>query len=206
VTIVDDARSSAVPRAKEAPIVAASHSADQPVPDTALFWRWVASATRPVVGWILTALGALAILFGYLGLSRKAFVGEQLPYLISGGIGGMVLVIVGGVFLATEDIRRNLARVDDLQRTVGELTVLVTDLHSVLLALPGAEEVRRDVPANGSGNGSASFLALPDGTRYHRAGCPMVDGKPAAAPITATAAHQRSMQPCAVCNPDTATV
>ena len=49
MTIVDDARTRAVPRAKEAPIVAASHSADQPVPDTALFWRWVASATRPVV-------------------------------------------------------------------------------------------------------------------------------------------------------------
>jgi len=203
VTIVDDARTRAVPRAKEGPIVAASHSADQPVPDTALFWRWVASATRPVVGWILTALGALAILFGYLGLSRKAFVGEQLPYLISGGIGGMVLVIVGGVFLATEDIRRNLARVDDLQRTVGELTVLVTDLHSVLLALPGAaEEVRRDAPANGSGNGSAPFLALPDGTRYHRAGCPMVDGKAAAEPISAASARQRNMQPCGVCNPE----
>jgi hypothetical protein len=204
VSVVDHGQSRRLPRAKEASTVAASHPAEQALPDTALFWRWVAAATRPVVGWVLTALGALAILFGYLGLSRKAFVGEQLPYLISGGIGGMVLVIVGGVFLATEDIRRNLARVDDLQRTVGELAELVTDLHSVLLALPESEEVRRERPGNGAGNGHAALLALPDGTRYHRPGCPMVEGKPAAAPISAAAAQQRAMQPCAVCNPEAA--
>jgi len=185
--------------------MAASRTAEPMVPDAALFWRWVARATRPVVGWILTGLGALAILFGYLGLSRKAFVGEQLPYLISGGIGGMALVIVGGVFLATEDIRRNLARVDDLQQTVDDLGQLVTDLHRVLLALPEVEEVRRTSAFSGAdGNGQARLVALPDGTRYHTPDCAMVAGKANASPVSPATVQRQSMQPCAVCNPDSA--
>ena len=53
----------------------------------------------------------------------------------------------------------------------------------------------------GDGNGQATFCALPDGTRYHRAGCPMVEGKANASAVSATTATRRSMQPCAVCNP-----
>src|SRR5213075_2380695 len=109
-----------------------------------------------------------------------------------------VLVIVGGVFLATEDIRRNLSRVDDLERRVADMSQMVSDLHSVLLALPEAAEVRSQRTAS-SGDQTQVFV-VPDGTRYHTADCPMVAGKAKASAISANSATQRSMEPCSVCN------
>src|SRR2546421_11840382 len=80
---------------------------DDELHDPRLFWRWVGKATRPVAGWILLGLGALFILFGWIGISGEALVAKQMPYLISGGLGGMLLVGIGAVFLATEDLRRD---------------------------------------------------------------------------------------------------
>jgi predicted membrane metal-binding protein len=80
------------------------------------FWVWVWSSIRPVFGWILAALGALALFLGWYGVSGEALTAKQLPYLVSGGLTGIALVIIAGVVLATEDIRRQLSRVDDLER------------------------------------------------------------------------------------------
>src|SRR5205823_1256673 len=77
---------------------------DDELPDTALFWRWVGKATRPVIGWVLTGIGVILIIVGYLGVSREALVAKQLPYLVSGGILGIAFVGFGAVLLGTEDI------------------------------------------------------------------------------------------------------
>src|SRR3954471_16788327 len=89
------------------------------MPDPALFWRWVGRATRPVVGWVLAGLGVIAILIGYLGISRESLVARQLPYLISGGIGGIALVGAGAALVATEDLRRFRTRLDRLEAMMG---------------------------------------------------------------------------------------
>ena len=193
MSVVDRPHAPTAPNAKEATTVAAQPTVGQPVPDTALFWRWVGSATRPVVGWILTALGALAILFGYLGLSRKAFVGEQLPYLISGGIGGIALVGAGAALIATEDLRRFRTRLDRLEAMMG-------DLHGALLSRP-------DAPSGNGQRGRAEpsggdLVALPTGRSFHRADCVMVDGKANVQPVTAAAAQRRKLEPCRLCEPE----
>ena len=71
------------------------------LPDPALFWRWVGRATRPVWGWSLVGLGFIFVLVGYLGISREALVAKQLPYLISGGIGGIALVGFGAMLVGS---------------------------------------------------------------------------------------------------------
>src|SRR5438067_3138030 len=119
----------------------ARNEQDIPAPDSALFWRWAGRASRPVVGWVLIGAGALAILIGYFGLSDRVLVAEQLPYLISGGIGGMALVIVGGVFLATQDVRRDADRLEQMEAEVTELRGLVGDLHRALLRRADAPEL-----------------------------------------------------------------
>src|SRR3989442_11346476 len=116
----------------------------QDVPDAALFWRWAGRAGRPAVGWILVGAGALAILIGYFGLADRVLVAEQLPYLISGGIGGIALVIVGGVILATNDVRRDADRVDAMENAIADLQTMVGDLHQAL--------VRRLDTTNGDGD------------------------------------------------------
>ena len=170
------------------------------LPDPALFWKWVGRATRPVWGWILVGVGLLLILIGYLGISREALVAKQLPYLISGGIGGIALIGFGTMLVGTEDLKRTQERIDHLED-------LVADLHAALLS-------RSDAPAlspngetagpSGSSSPSVTLLALPGGRSYHRADCSMIEGKRDAKPVTASAARQQGLKPCRLCEPQTA--
>jgi hypothetical protein len=124
------------------------------------------------VGWILTGVGLLAIFLGWFGVSGSALVAKQLPFLISGGIGGIALVAIGAVILGTEDMRKDSGRLDRLEKQVA-------DLHSTLLARADApdislaeQEASRASPTGGrrparSRNGEAG----PGGrTREHEAG------------------------------------
>ena len=172
--------------------MAAEHSEEE-LPDPALFWRWVGRATRPVVGWVLAGLGVIAILIGYLGISRESLVAKQLPYLISGGIGGIALVGAGAALIATEDLRRFRTRLDRLEAMMG-------DLHGALLSRP-------DAPSGNGQRGRAEpsggdLVALPTGRSFHRADCVMVDGKANVQPVTAAAAQRRHLEPCRLCEPE----
>jgi hypothetical protein len=189
------------------------------LPDPALFWRWVGRATRPVVGWVLTGIGALALLIGYLGISREAIVAKQIPYLISGGIGGLALLIIGAVFLGTEDVRRDAARLDRLETMVEQLhaALLVADPSTPPLGdlssgnrPEGADHAKSSVEgaASASANGTdgGGVVVLPQGRSFHRADCPMVDGKPKAQAVPAERATSRGLVPCRLCEPHVAGV
>ena len=56
-------------------------------------------AVRPYAGWILIGFGALVMLIGYFGVSRESIPAKQIPYLVSGGIGGVFLAVLGAYFL-----------------------------------------------------------------------------------------------------------
>jgi len=98
------------------------------LPDASIFWRWARESTRPLVGWILLGLGATFIIVGYFGVSREALVAKQIPFVISGGVGGMTLVAIGAFLLGTEDLRGRLDRLTKVEE-------MVEDLHSVLLTV-----------------------------------------------------------------------
>jgi hypothetical protein len=169
------------------------------MPDPALFWKWVGRATRPVWGWILVGVGLLLILIGYLGISREALVAKQLPYLISGGIGGIAFVGFGAMLVGTEDLKRTQERIDDLEH-------LVADLHTALLSRPDAPvlSANGDSGAEPGASANATLMALPGGQSYHRADCSMIEGKREAKPVTASAARRQGLKPCRLCEPQTA--
>lgn len=173
--------------------------------DPRLFWRWVGKATRPVVGWVLVAAGALFVLVGWFGVSREAIVAKQIPYVVSGGIAGVLLAVVGAYFLGTEELRKDSGRLDRLER-------MVLDLHRALVAEePAAEEAVQPSqpepdeepeaePERHGSNGKVSLVTLSGSHIYHRAGCAMVEGKRAAALVPATV-RKRNLQPCPLCEP-----
>jgi len=176
---------------------ASGRSAAADEPDPRLLWRWVARATRPWVGWVFIGLGALLILLGYLGVSREAIVAKQIPYLVSGGIGGVLLCIVGAYFLGTEELRKDSGRLDRLE-------ALVQELHAVLLARPDAPD--RTVAEGPKDNGAATtVLAVRGGETFHRPGCAMVADKKAEQ-LSHDAALGRGLSPCPLCEPAAAEV
>ena len=174
---------------------ARTHESDDEA-DPRELWRWVGAAIRPWLGWILIAVGALLMLFGYFGVSREALPGKQIPYLVSGGVGGMFLAVLGAYFLGTQELRRDSGRLDRLER-------MVEELHGALVRRPGAPDATL---ANGSANGAAEEggsrrVFAPEGADlFHRGTCSMVAGKEATA-MTPAAAKKQGLRPCPACSP-----
>ena len=167
---------------------AANGNADEP--DPRLLWRWVGRASRPWVGWVFIGLGALLVLLGYLGVSREAIVEKQIPYLVSGGIGGVLLCVVGAYFLGTEELRKDSGRLDRLE-------AMVEELHGALLSRPHAPG---PAPARTNGHGPEVLVAVEGGESFHRVGCSLATGKDVDE-LTAAQARTRGLRPCPLCEP-----
>lgn len=50
-------------------------------------------------------LGVVVVFIGYLGTARTEYIAKQIPYLISGGIVGIMLLTVGAVLWLSADLR-----------------------------------------------------------------------------------------------------
>lgn len=66
--------------------------------------------------WVAIAVGALAVIIGWLGVSGTGFVFEQLPYVVSGGIGGLFLLGLGASLLLSADLRDEWRKLDAIER------------------------------------------------------------------------------------------
>jgi hypothetical protein len=165
-------------------------------PDPRLLWRMMAKSTRPWIGWVFIGIGALFILFGYLGVSREAIVEKQMPYVISGGVGGLLLCIVGAYFLGTEELRRDSGRLDRLESMVEELHGAL--LHRPDAPAPAAATTAAAPATNGNGG---KVLAVEGGESYHRDGCRLAAGKEVEE-LTSAQAKRRGLRPCPLCEPN----
>jgi hypothetical protein len=164
-------------------------------PDPKVLWSWVADSVRPWLGWILIGFGALLMLLGYFGVSREALPAKQIPYLVSGGIGGMFLAVLGSYFLGTQELRKDSGRLDRLEQ-------MVADLHQALLRRPDAPDLTALKPSsNGTSTNPARKVFAVDGADlFHRGTCSMVEGKDATE-ITPATARKRGLEPCPLCTP-----
>jgi hypothetical protein len=161
-------------------------------PDPRLLWRWFGKATRPWVGWVFIGIGGLLVLLGYLGVSRESIVEKQIPFLVSGGIGGVLLCVVGAYFLGTEELRKDSGRLDRLE-------AMVQELHRALLV--DREGAPKPVVPDAVGNGHApELIAVVGGETFHRSDCVMASGKEVES-VTAGSATSRNLQPCPLCEP-----
>ncbi len=171
---------------------------DDDEPDPRLLWRWVGDAVRPWLGWILIGFGALLMLLGYLGVSREALPAKQIPYLVSGGIGGIFLAVLGAYFLGTQELRSDSGRLDRLE-------AMVQELHQALLRRPDAPDLTamtEAASANGSGTKAPArrVVVVEGGELFHRAGCALVADKDSTE-VTPTAARKKGLRPCPACAP-----
>lgn len=168
--------------------------ADAPLdlPHRHVFWQWVWSAIRPIVGWVLALAGAVALFVGWWGVSGEALTAKQIPYLVSAGLTGIALFIMAGVFLATDDVRRQFAQIAELQRKVDDL-----------YALFAADIAAADGAPVAAASDAASYVALPSGSSYHRPDCALVAGKSEATTVDAAAVRDRGLSACRVCSPGT---
>ncbi|MCU1590178.1 MAG: hypothetical protein JWP11_1434 [Frankiales bacterium] len=137
---------------------------------------------RQVLGGAFALLGVAALFLGWWGVSGAALTAKQVPYLVSGGLSGVCLLVLAAACFATDDIRRRLDRLDEVERKVDLLYRLLTE---------------EDVPASAE----EELVALDGGRSYHRRSCRLVQGKAAARTLQPPAAAERGLTPCALCEP-----
>ena len=67
---------------------------------------------------LAAAVGALALVLGWVGVSGVSLVTQQIPYLISGAVVGLVAFGVASTLWISADLRDEWAKLDDIYRAV----------------------------------------------------------------------------------------
>jgi hypothetical protein len=85
------------------------------------------------------ALGVLALVLGYVGVSNKVYTVEQIPYVISGGLAGLLLLGVAATLYLSADLRDEWRKLNELQHDVAAMQapspVSVEEMRAELAAL-----------------------------------------------------------------------
>jgi len=139
-----------------------------------------------IIGGTLMPLGVLLIILGWLGASHTPLPFEQTPYLISGGILGLALVIGGGftyfAYWQTIRVRESREQSAEITAALGRLEMLLAGGATVT----GANTV------------VGSFVATPNGSIFHRPDCTVVAGR---SDLTAVNPDKTKLEPCRICTP-----
>jgi hypothetical protein len=148
------------------------------------FTAWAFEHWRTLTALGLLVLGAVLVMLGWYGTAYTNIFTEQIPYLISGGLLGLGLIVVAG-FLAVSSIQAR------------EIRELRRDLLRVLEALPAG--------GGGTGGGRAKgegrVYVVPGGRSFHQPGCPILEGKDSEELAPAGAADAGYVA-CKLCGPD----
>jgi hypothetical protein len=142
--------------------------------------------SRLVAALVLLAAGVVFVLLGWYGSAHTNILTEQIPYLISGGLLGLGLIVVAGVFAASAANER-------------QARLLRSEIAAAITGF-----VQNGSPAsNGTSavDENAVFL-LAGGHGYHVAGCPLLEGKDGVQRLSVADAQARGLAPCKLCGPD----
>jgi len=151
--------------------------------------RWGKLGGQLGIGYCLA--GVALILLGWNGAASYDRVESQMPYLISGGLAGLALVIIGAALLIVQAQRANRAAlessVSDLRDAIDRLTEITTSATTP--AVSGGAAV-----AAGEG-----VVAGP--SSYHRPDCSLIEGQSGLMPMMLTTAQASGLTPCRICSP-----
>jgi hypothetical protein len=138
-------------------------------------------------GLALVAVGLAVIGIAYNAVASQTALLAQMPYLVSGGLIGLSLVVVGAAVLVVHSAREDRAL---LEAKLDQLT-------DAVLAAGGG------VPPSAPPS-DVSGLVVAGTASYHAPGCRLVDGREETHLLTAGEAVTNGLKACRVCQPDSA--
>ena len=150
---------------------------------------WTVAQIMSFLAALMLPAGIVVVLLGWWGAAHTPFVFEQIPYLISGGLLGIGLLMAGGLLY----LGSWLARLAEQQRKEGE------ELRGVIVAL--RNEIERLPTALGSSSAAATaagaYVATKTGTMLHRPDCSVVADRSDLRQVGA----DDGLTPCKICQP-----
>lgn len=143
--------------------------------------RWVL-----IAGAVMVPMGVALILLGWYGASHKPLIIQQFPYLISGGILGLGLMITGGLayfgYWITRLVHENRDHTQQLILAIEKL---------------GALAIEEDEGPVAAADGV--LVATATGNMLHRPDCPVVVNREG---VRRVKANTKGFVPCKICEPD----
>ena len=133
--------------------------------------------------------GFVAIVLGWMGMARSAAADQQLPYMLSGGMGGVGLIAFGVGVLLVAQIRTERQKLGVL------LEVMALGLAKVTRGEP------IELPESPVAGSPADALVVAGPSTFHRPDCRLIQGKPGLDRLTIPVAQSTGLSPCRVCDP-----
>jgi hypothetical protein len=132
------------------------------------------------VGLATTVLGVIIVILGWSGAANTTVLQYQLPYIISGGILGVGLIVLGGMY------------------QIGY--ALWLQQQKVLKTLTDSLERQGPVVAAVATDDAGQVVVVPGGTSYHVEGCRITTSKPGARRLALPTAEREGLKPCRICH------
>ena len=136
---------------------------------------------------VVMLAGFVFIAAGWNGAAGLLDLRAQFPYLISGGLVGLSLVVVGAALMIVQAHREDRARLE------AKLDQLIDAVANSGL---GGSRAPQDLTG----------LVVAGSASYHVPGCRLVDGREDVAYLTPDEAKARFLAPCRVCQPEPSNV
>ena len=146
-----------------------------------------------VAGATMAAGGIVLVLLGWYGAANTSRLYLQIPYLISGGLLGVVLAVAGGcTFLAswlTRLVQEERSRADEALLVARDTVAALGRIEALLVG--GGEAAPVGATAG------EHLVATPAGKLAHRPSCPTVAGRSDLRRVTL---DESGLSPCRMCD------
>jgi len=135
--------------------------------------------------------GFVLIFLGWNGTASNDTETAQIPYIVSGGIAGLGLVVLGAALIVAHSLRTDRV----------ELRGAIEDLRAAIeRGAPAAEAATG--PAAVAAESAGDDTVLAGAESYHRPACALVTGQAEAVAMSRPDAVAAGLAPCRVCKPD----
>ncbi len=141
--------------------------------------------------------GFVLIFLGWNGTASNDTETAQIPYIVSGGIAGLGLVVVGAALIVAHSLRTDRV----------ELRAAIEDLRAAIERGAPGQAVGAEgvvVAAVGADSGDDVDTVVAGSDSYHRPACAVVAGQVEAVTMSRAEATDAGLAPCRVCKPDEA--
>jgi len=146
---------------------------------------WGRFGGRLGVGFVVA--GFILVFLGWNGAASVDRIQSQFPYLISGGLAGLCLVVVGAALMIVQTQREDRA----------QMQARLTEVREAL------ERVAATTSSNGSAAPGGAVVAGP--TSFHRPDCRLIQGRGDLPSMTVASALEARLRPCRTCKPPAGT-
>ena len=145
------------------------------------------------IGAALVAVGIPLIILGWYGAAHTPYTFEQIPYMISGGLLGLALTVLGGLFYfaywMTRQVHETRRQSDQTEQVYRRIEAMMSSNgHGAATAVSSSSPAAE----------TAIFVTTARGSMFHRPDCVVVKGR---TDIKRVSGDEKNLKPCKICDP-----